>query len=124
MVQQTEVLTYTEDSCHGEKGVGGKWTDTQVVEPRSLSLSTRGQCHHCESSDPTEASKYPQAAAGMQLSASGHTGTLTKKTVFVKVTLDGIQKQLKKAERRCSKRFWAGGERANSDGQVHLTITS
>ena len=31
MVQQTEVLTYTEDSCHGEKkGLGGKWTDTRV----------------------------------------------------------------------------------------------
>ena len=28
MVQQTEVLTYTEASCHGEKkGLGGKWTD-------------------------------------------------------------------------------------------------
>ena len=63
----------------------------------ALGLSTRGRCHHCESSDPTEASTDATRGldrdAAFSLRARDH---LTK-AVFVKVTLDGI---LRTAERR------------------------
>ena len=44
MVQQTEVLTYTEDSCHGEKkGLWGKWTDTRVGGNMLSACQLRGR---------------------------------------------------------------------------------
>ena len=77
MVQQTEVLTYTEASCHGEKkGLGGKRTDTWVGGNMLSACPLGGSVTIVElRPNRGQRTEVTQALAGMQLSASGRVST-------------------------------------------------